>query len=158
MIALPFSPAKPAFAYAAELLSPAAARVLLAGGIAFAALGPFVRAHADAGDASRPLAGNELRRTVSGKRIYLATPFGGEFPLYYRADGRVDGTGEALGLGRFLKPTDSGRWWVDGSKLCQQWQSWYNGKVSCFEVTDRGNGRIGWVRDDGDRGIARLGE
>jgi hypothetical protein len=106
----------------------------------------------------RTLEGSDLRRAVSGKRIYLSTPFGGEFPLFYRADGRVDGSGEAVGLGRFLKPNDSGRWWVDGARLCQQWQTWYDGRVFCFRVSDKGPGRIGWVRDDGEKGIARVGE
>ncbi len=39
-----------------------------------------------------------------------ATPFGGEFPLNYRRNGKVDGNGEALGLGRWVKPEDTGRW------------------------------------------------
>lgn len=110
------------------------------------------------GQDGRPLAGNELRRAIAGKRVYLAVPLGGEFPLYYRPDGRVDGSGETVGLGRFLKPTDSGRWWVDGSRLCQQWQSWYSGKVFCFTVSEHGPGRIAWERDDGEKGIARLAE
>lgn len=110
------------------------------------------------GDEGRSLTGGDLRRAIAGKRVYLATPLGGEFPLFYRADGRVDGSGEAVGLGRFLKPSDSGRWWVDGAKLCQQWQTWYDGKVFCFTVTERGAGRIGWIRDDGAKGVARLAD
>lgn len=110
------------------------------------------------GQDGRALAGNDLKRAIAGKRVYLAVPLGGEFPLFYRPDGRVDGSGEAVGLGRFLKPTDSGRWWVDGAKLCQQWQTWYSGRVFCFTVTEQGPGRIGWVRDDGERGVARLAD
>src|SRR5688500_14134724 len=83
---------------------------------------------------AQSLAGGELGRTVSGRRIYLATPLGGEFPLYYRADGQVDGSGEAVGLGRFMAPKDSGRWWVAGDKLCQKWTSWYDGKTFCFTL------------------------
>ena len=109
-------------------------------------------------DGPRPIAGDDLRRAISGKRVYLAVPFGGEFPLFYRNDGRVDGSGEAVGLGRYLKPSDSGRWWVDGSKLCQKWQTWYDGRVFCFTVTPKGPGRIAWTRDDGESGIARLAE
>jgi hypothetical protein len=109
-------------------------------------------------DGSRPLAGDELRRAIAGKRVYLAVPLGGEFPLFYRNDGRVDGSGEAVGLGRFLKPSDSGRWWVDGQKLCQKWQTWYDGRVFCFTVTPRGSDRIAWVRDDGEKGVARLAD
>jgi hypothetical protein len=106
----------------------------------------------------RTLEGPELKRTIAGKRVYLATPLGGEFPLFYRPDGRVDGSGEAVGLGRFLKPKDSGRWWVEGRNLCQQWQTWYDGRVFCFTVSEQGSGTIAWVRDDGEKGVARLAD
>jgi hypothetical protein len=106
---------------------------------------------------ARELDGNDIRRKVTGKRIYLAVPLGGEFPLFYRRDGRVDGTGEALGLGRFVRPTDQGRWWVQGNSLCQQWEVWYEGKVMCFTLTDLGNSRLKWLQDNGDTGTARIG-
>jgi hypothetical protein len=106
---------------------------------------------------SRQLDGDDIRRKVVGKRIYLAVPLGGEFPLFYRRDGRVDGTGEALGLGRLVRPTDQGRWWVQGDRLCQQWQVWYEGKVMCFTLTDLGNSRLKWLQDNGDTGTARIG-
>lgn len=103
------------------------------------------------------LRGDALKEAVSGKRIYLSVPLGGELPLFYRPDGRVDGTGEAAGLGRFLKPTDSGRWWVEGERLCQQWETWYKGRVFCFTVKKLPENRISWARDDGESGIARIG-
>ncbi|MBX9740211.1 MAG: hypothetical protein K2X62_09070 [Beijerinckiaceae bacterium] len=103
------------------------------------------------------LAGGDLNRTVSGRRIYLATPLGGEFPLYYRADGQVDGSGEAVGLGRFMAPKDSGRWWVSGNKLCQKWTSWYDGKTFCFTLRKTADDRVAWQRDDGLSGVARIG-
>lgn len=108
--------------------------------------------------ASENLAGDELKRAVSGKEIYLATPFGGEFPLNYRANGVVDGSGKAIGLGKFMQPTDSGEWWVEGEKLCQKWKSWYKGKPFCFTVQSTGENRISWVRDDGLKGTARISD
>ena len=102
------------------------------------------------------LRGDALREAVSGKRIYLSVPLGGELPLYYQPNGRVDGSGEAAGLGRFLKPSDSGRWWVEGERLCQQWESWYGGRVFCFTVRKLPENRIAWARDDGEKGIARI--
>ena len=108
-------------------------------------------------DGGRNLRGEALREAVSGKRIYLSVPLGGELPLYYQPDGRVDGSGEAAGLGRFLKPSDSGRWWVEGERLCQQWESWYKGRVFCFTVRKLPENRIAWARDDGESGIARIG-
>ena len=101
------------------------------------------------------LSGDGLRKAIVGKRIFLAAPVG-EFPLNYRANGTVDGTGEALGLGKFLAPTDSGKWWIEGEKLCQKWQKWYDGKPFCFTVRETGERKIAWVRDDGYSGTARV--
>ena len=102
------------------------------------------------------LAGNELKQFVNGKRVYLATPFGGEFPLNYRSSGVVTGDGTALGLGKFLAPKESGRWWVKGENLCQQWPTWYDGKPSCFKIRKTGERSLNWVRDDGRSGKARI--
>lgn len=47
----------------------------------------------------------EIKQSIIGKRIYLAVPFGGEFPNY-RVNGQVDGSGGALGLGNWQsRPT-----------------------------------------------------
>lgn len=109
-------------------------------------------------DTGPPLAGSALDRAVSGRRIYLATPLGGEFPMNYYRDGRLDAQGEASGLGRFVKPSDSGRWWVDGSKLCQKWTSWYDGRTFCFVLRPMPDKKLAWERDDGLSGVARIGD
>ncbi len=106
--------------------------------------------------AAEKLSGKALQAFISGKRIYLAVPLGGEIPLSYRHGGTVDGTGEAAGLGRYMAPKDKGRWWVSGDRLCQTWQQWYDGKTFCFTVTRLADDRIRWVRDDGRSGVARL--
>jgi hypothetical protein len=106
---------------------------------------------------TKPMSAKDIEQTIRGKRIYLQTPFGGEFPLFYDRNGVVDGSGEALGLGRFMAPTDSGRWWIDGNRLCQQWQEWYDGKRHCFELTRTGDTTLYWKRDDGLEGEARIG-
>jgi hypothetical protein len=103
------------------------------------------------------MTGKEIQSVVTGKRIYLATPLGGEFPLFYAPSGRVDGTGEALGIGKWVRPTDSGRWWVQGNSLCQQWESWYDGKRTCFKLQRLAEDKLRWVRDDGYTGTARIG-
>jgi hypothetical protein len=118
-------------------------------------LGTAFTAHASQ---DNRLSGQEIKQTITGKRIYLQTPFGGEFPLYYRANGKVDGTGEALGLGRVMQPEDEGQWWVSGNQLCQQWQEWYDGKRYCFELSQTGPATLNWYRDDGKSGKARIGE
>lgn len=99
----------------------------------------------------------EIKQSIIGKRIYLAVPFGGEFPLNYRMDGRVDGTGEALGLGRFAKPNDTGRWWIDSDRLCQKFTVWYKGEPMCFELERIDDRRLKWTRNNGQTGTARIG-
>lgn len=118
----------------------------------------FSLASVCAARAQGDVAGDELMRLIAGKRVYLAVPLGGEFPLHYQSDGRVDGMGTAVGLGRFLKPTDSGRWWIRGAQLCQKWESWYDGKIFCFTIRRESANRIAWRRDDGNSGTARLGD
>lgn len=110
-----------------------------------------------AGSASaEALRGEALKSFVSGKRIYIAVPLGGEIPLNYRSNGRVDGSGKAVGLGKYMAPTDSGRWWVSDNKLCQKWQEWYKGRTFCFTVTKLSADSIRWVRDDGKSGVSRV--
>ena len=104
------------------------------------------------------LQGSVITEMVKGKRIYIEVPFGGEIPLYYRADGYVDGSGEAIGLGRYLAPTDSGRWWIEENRLCQQWTKWYDGRVFCFTLQALANDQLYWHRDDGEEGKARIAE
>lgn len=104
------------------------------------------------------LKGEALRRLVSGRHVYIATPLGGEIPLYYALDGTVTGSGEAVGLGRWLKPRDSGRWWVTSDRLCQKWREWYNGRTFCFAAVMVGKSSLEWTRSDGKKGRARIAE
>lgn len=103
-----------------------------------------------------PLTGKELKSFISGKRVFLKVPLGGELPLTYRPGGVVDGSGEAVGLGRFARPNDSGRWWVSGNQICQKWREWYKGRTFCFTVSKLSNNRIYWRRDDGTEGTSRV--
>lgn len=125
---------------------------LLAAGMAVAALAPTALANSDRYDSG------EIRQSIIGKRVYLAAPMGGEFPLNYRSNGRVDGDGEALGLGRLARPKDTGRWWIDGDRLCQQFTNWYKGAPMCFELYKTGDNQLKWIRDNGQTGTARIGQ
>ena len=102
------------------------------------------------------LSGDELKDFVNGKRIYLKIPFGGEFPLQYKTSGRVTGDGTKTGLGKYFAPKETGEWFVDGERLCQQFPTWYKGKVNCFTVEKTGETTLNWVRDDGYSGKARI--
>lgn len=100
---------------------------------------------------------NEIEGEIVGRRIFLAAPLGGEFPLNYRKSGGVDGDGEALGLGRFVKPNDTGTWWIESDRLCQQFRTWYDGRPMCFELHRVDEKKLKWIRNDGKTGIARIG-
>ncbi len=108
--------------------------------------------------ATGELSGNELRQLVNGKTVYLAAPLGGEFPLNYKPDGSVTGDGAAVGLGRFFAARETGRWFMSGNQLCQQFPTWYSGQRLCFNVVKLPNNRIRWTRDNGETGVARLGQ
>ena len=104
----------------------------------------------------QPLAGSQLKQLVNGKRIYLKIPLGGEFPLYYQTNGRVTGDGSKTGLGRYFAPKETGKWFVEGTKLCQQFPTWYKGRVNCFTIQKTGATSLRWKRDDGYSGRARI--
>lgn len=122
--------------------------------LAIAAL--LLCAPAQAAGKGEPLSGPALKSFMSGKRVFLKVPLGGELPLTYRPNGTVDGSGEAAGLGRYARPKDSGRWWVSGANLCQKWKEWYKGRTFCFTVSKLSATRIYWRRDDGTEGVSRV--
>ncbi len=101
------------------------------------------------------LSGPEVRDMVVTGTVFLETGFG-DFPLRYDQAGRVTGDGTALGLARFFAPRETGRWWVDGDQLCQQWPSWYRGRTFCFNIILTGADKFRWVRDDGYAGNGRI--
>ncbi|MGE6740903.1 hypothetical protein ACQKGC_11565 [Allorhizobium pseudoryzae] len=128
--------------------------------LAAATIGLVVAAGSGASPASanqERISASDIRSDIIGKRIYLAAPLGGEFPLNYRTSGVVDGNGEALGLGRFVKPNDTGKWWIRGDRLCQQFTTWYKGAPMCFELYRTGDKTLKWIRDNGQTGTARIG-
>ena len=63
------------------------------------------------------LNGDKIQQLIGGKRIYLKTPLGGEFPMNYRSNGTVDADGKAK-----RKISDHGwghpSYSPDGSLIC----------------------------------------
>ncbi len=110
----------------------------------------------EAAASDQPLAGSQLKQLVNGMRVYLKIPLGGEFPLYYQTNGKVTGDGSKTGLGRYFAPKETGKWFVDGTKLCQQFPTWYKGRVNCFTIQKTGEATLRWKRDDGYSGRARI--
>lgn len=107
---------------------------------------------------ARKLSGEELKALVTGRIVYLSAPLGGEFPLNYQPNGTVTGDGQSVGLGRFFAARETGRWFIRGETLCQQFPTWYRGERLCFTVQDLGNRRIRWIRDNGETGVARIAD
>jgi hypothetical protein len=115
-------------------------------------------ASADAGKQEGSLKGEELRKAVSGRTVYISTAIGIELPIRYSANGTMTSTSSAnlAAMAGESVAKDSGSWWIAGDKLCQKWQNWLNGQTYCYEM--RRSGRIVyWRRNDGHSGSARLG-
>ena len=103
------------------------------------------------------LSGDELRKAVSGKTVYLRIS-GFELPIRYSPGGSMSGRMGAVAatLARGNGASDRGKWWVSASQLCQRWSSWMDGKTYCYKLTRNGS-TVRWVRNDGHSGTARIG-
>jgi len=104
------------------------------------------------------LSGDAVKSLVGGKRVYLSTPYGLEFPLHYKRNGQVTGDASGFSLASMMAPKETGSWWIKGQKLCQKWPTWYKGKTICFTIEQTGAKSINWVRDDGLSGTARIAD
>ena len=109
-----------------------------------------MQAHADV------LSAKEIKQTVIGKRVLLATRYGIEFPLVYKSSGTVAGDGSGTGLGKFFAPKETGKWWIKGQELCQKFPTWYDGRTQCFTLEKIGGGKLKWQSKDGRSGTARI--
>lgn len=104
------------------------------------------------------LDGPKIKKLIAGETVRLNTPFGISLPLRYRTDGVVVGDVSGISAARMFAPKEEGRWWIEGNSLCQKWPSWYKGRQFCFKITSLGERRISWLRDDGAKGTARVGD
>ena len=104
---------------------------------------------------SAQLTGPDIKSTIGGKQVMLKTFWGG-FPLRYASSGNVTGDGTALGLAKFFAPKETGKWWVAGNQLCQQFPTWYQGQKLCFTLERQNPTTLKWVRDDGYSGTAKI--
>ncbi len=102
------------------------------------------------------LTDTQIKSLIGGKKVHLATSYGIEFPLKYASNGRVTGNGEGTVLGQYMAPKETGKWWVSGNRMCQQFPTWYEGRPYCFKLRHVGGAKLEWVRDDGYKGSARI--
>ena len=105
----------------------------------------------DAARAAEALTGDELRHYIPGAKIQIDTPLGSVIPVVYSADGSLEGRAGAVAF--FLgSQKDTGKWWIEGSTLCQRWNTWFNGRVNCVRIYQSGDNRVEWIDQDGERG------
>jgi hypothetical protein len=106
---------------------------------------------------SNALNGDELRKAVSGKTVFLNIS-GFELPIRYDPSGRMSGKmgTVAASFSRGDGSQDTGKWWVSNDQLCQQWHVWLDSKTFCYRLTQNGS-IVHWTRDDGHSGTARIG-
>jgi hypothetical protein len=103
------------------------------------------------------LSGDALRKTVSGKTVFLKIS-GFELPIQYSSGGTMKGSmgTVAAALSRGDGSSDRGKWWIADDQLCQKWSSWMEGNTYCYKLSQNGNA-VRWVRNDGRSGTARIG-
>lgn len=123
--------------------------------VAIAALASVLSAFSTAASAEA-LSGQDLRKVVTGKTVYLRQQ-GIELPISYRANGTMSGRLSAFvaALGG-TATADSGKWWIANSQLCQKWKRWLDGKSYCYKLSRKGS-QVRWRRNDGRTGTVRLG-
>ncbi len=107
--------------------------------------------------AAEQLSGDTLRQQIPGAKIQVDTPLGSVVPVSYGADGTLEGKAGAVAF--FLgSQKDRGKWWIEGSKLCQRWNTWFNGRTNCARVFRTAENRIEWIDQDGDKGTGTVVE
>ena len=110
----------------------------------------------DAGATSQrqALSGDVIKKIIPGAILQIDTPVGTVVPVSYGRDGTLAGRAGAVAF--YLgSASDSGRWWVAGSKLCHKWKIWFKAEPQCILLQRRG-ARIAWRDDDGESGTATL--
>lgn len=103
------------------------------------------------------LAGEELRKTFSGKTFKISTPIGA-LAVHFQPNGAMRGRAQAA-VSAFGEPPreerDTGKWQVRGEELCQRWQTWLSGTTFCVRITKSGD-KFRWSTAEGYSGEARV--
>lgn len=99
------------------------------------------------------VSGNKLISAVSGKVVHVSTPVGA-VPVKYHSNGTMSAS--SGGIARLTGvASDKGKWWVAGSRLCQRWKTWLEGKTHCLLVKIDGS-KVYWTSTSGKSGLATI--
>lgn len=104
---------------------------------------------------AQQMTGTALRQNIPGAVIHLDTPLGSVVPISYAQDGTIEGKAGAVAF--YLgSEKDRGKWWIEGSTVCHQWNTWFDGKKKCLSVNLKPGNRIDWADQDGGTGTATV--
>ncbi|MBZ0217888.1 MAG: hypothetical protein K8F25_15120 [Fimbriimonadaceae bacterium] len=87
---------------------------------------------APAWSADQPLSADELQSMITDVNVAFSGK-GISGVSNYRLDGHVR---TELNIGF----SDEGKWWIDGSQVCEQWQRLRHGKPMCFMIYPESGG------------------
>ena len=93
--------------------------------------------------AEQTLAGDALKNKLSGQIAIGPRDRGDTMKINFLADGsaKITLTGDK-------QKTDKGKWWVQGEKLCRQFNRLFKGRKICSQVTADGD-TLKWRKGDG---------
>jgi len=107
-----------------------------------------------AGAAPVGIPGSEIAGLVSGAKVELDTPLGKTISVRFATGGRL--SGEAGELASYLgAASDTGRWWIEGDRLCNKWLQWFEAEPQCLELKRSGQ-KIHWRNQAGTGGTATI--
>lgn len=121
--------------------------------LAFAAL-DAVFATVQAAQPGR-LSGASIHELINGATVHMHTPVGTVVPVTYAEDGTVSGKTSGMVAYYLGGAQDRGRWWIKGRRLCQKWNTWFNGETKCIEIRRQGR-KFHWKDRNGKTGVATI--
>ncbi len=119
--------------------------------IAVLALGAMAGLHPGltARGAEPEVTGEAIRQFFSGSLTRVVSEIGEDVLIEWSADGTMRGTTrpgsfEGIIAGTFEagEHADTGRWSIEGDRLCWQWDNWLSGARDCYVAQDLGDGRL----------------
>ncbi len=80
------------------------------------------------------LTGAQIRQLMPSGKLRGINAYGNPYTVSYTPGGDMSGV-----AGKSDEYSDVGKWWVTDDTFCRQYESWLEGKASCFMVSLKGN-------------------